>query len=38
MTVKKEDLVKSLKNFEGVAAFYELRMLGSVVEAAIAGI
>ena len=38
MTVKKEDLVKSLKNFEGVAMFYELRMLGSVVEAALAGI
>jgi DNA polymerase epsilon subunit 1 len=38
MTVKKEDLVKSLKNFEGVAAFYELRMLGSVVEAALAGV
>jgi DNA polymerase epsilon subunit 1 len=38
MTVKKEDLVKTLRNFQGVAKFYELLMLGSVVEAAIAGV
>jgi len=36
MTVKKEDLVKRLRNFQGVAKFYQLLMLESVVEAAIA--
>jgi DNA polymerase epsilon subunit 1 len=38
MTVKKEDLVKTLRNFQGVAKFYSLVLLGGVVEAAIAGI
>jgi DNA polymerase epsilon subunit 1 len=37
-TVRKEELVKTLRNFEGVAAFYGLRMLGGVVEGALAGV
>jgi hypothetical protein len=36
--VRKEELVKTLRNFEGVAAFYGLRMLGGVVEGALAGV
>lgn len=38
VTVNKEELMKALKNFEGVAAFYGLRMLGSVVEGALAAV